>query len=244
MHSSPTQRSMARKYRFSLPAAPSLPQEIQFISRKHLRHAVIWMTDLVHNKLPENINRFVIAYILIYWKCHPSLCPLFSKPTCAKCAGSVSYHTSWSARPFHTCESDGTVPPAAKARSQSEPWKPGTGRTRWFQTAGDFYTLSPRGYWGDVWGQFWSLQLRATLASSEWEPGRRPNVSLVEQDKATIIHCQASKGQCRGRETESSSPHVAVTPSVWWLAEVSKWGCLTEKQGESHLMHLTALGSS
>lgn len=142
---------------------------------------------------------------------------------CSKCRICQGRHRSWSAHPSHTCESDGIFPPAAKGKSQWEP-----GRSQAVADPGGSETLVivslvPQGILGmsedgsgsNSWKQYWHLV------------GRSQDGGWISYRAGQNYHRTLSglKGQCQGRETKSSSLHVAVIPPVLQPAGERERGC-------------------
>lgn len=142
---------------------------------------------------------------------------------CSKCRICQGRHRSWSARPSHTCESDGIFPPAAKGKSQWEP-----GRSQAVADPGGskalvIVSLVPQGILGmsedssgsNSWKQYWHLV------------GRSQDGGWISYRAGQAYHRTLSglKGQCQGRETKSSSLHVAVIPPVLQPAGERERGC-------------------
>lgn len=184
------------------------------------------MTDLVHNKLPENINRFVIAYILIYWKCHPSLCPFILKANNVLQAqdlpGSPQELIS---PPSHACKSDGIFPPAAKGKRQWEPGRSWAGADPGGSKALVIASLVLQGILGIA---------KDSSGSNSWKQyrhlvGRSHEGGWISYRAGQAYHRTLSglRGQCQGRETKSSSLHVAVIRPVVQPAGERERGCLS-----------------
>lgn len=130
---------------------------------------------------------------------------------------------SWSACPSHTCESDGIFPPEAKGKRQWEP-----GRSRAVADPGGskalvIVSLVLQGILGMAedssgsksWKQYWHLV------------GRSHEGGWISYRAGQAYHRTLSglRGQCQGRETKSSSLHVAVIPPVLQPAGEREWGC-------------------